>query len=186
LPAEGQSRLVGAMHAIEGLLAAGPESKAPYLIRPHQPGDIGWVVGRHGALYAEEFGWDETFEALVAEIAARFLRRFDPKRERCWIAEKDGENVGSVFLVRKSPAVAQLRLLIVEPKARGLGVGHRLVDECIAFARRAGYRKIILWTNDILHAARRIYESRGFRLVEEERHKSFGKTLVGQFWERAL
>ena len=186
LPAGEQRRLVGAMHAIEGLLDARPEQKTPYLIRPHQPGDIGWVVGRHGALYAEEFGWDETFEALVAEIAARFLRRFDPKRERCWIAEKDGENVGSVFLVRKSPAVAQLRLLIVDPKARGLGIGHRLVDECIAFARRAGYSKLILWTNDVLQTARRIYESRGFRLVKEGRHKSFGKNLVGQFWERAL
>jgi DNA-binding MarR family transcriptional regulator/GNAT superfamily N-acetyltransferase len=186
LPAGGQQHLVGAMHAIEGLLEARPEPKTPYLIRPHQPGDIGWVIGRHGSLYAEEYGWDETFEALVAEIAARFLRRFDPKRERCWIAEKDGENVGSVFLVRKSAAAAQLRLLIVDPKARGLGIGHRLVDECIAFARRAGYRKIVLWTNDILHAARRIYESRGFRLVEEERHRSFGKSLVGQNWELKL
>lgn len=186
LPAGEQQRLVGAMHAIEGLLGARPEPKTPYLIRPHRPGDAGWVVSRHGALYAEEYGWDETFEALVAEIAAKFIRRFDPKRERCWIAEKDGENVGSVFLVRKSPTVAQLRLLIVDPKARGLGIGHRLVDECIAFARRTGYRKIVLWTNDVLHAARRIYESRGFRLVEEERHRSFGKDLVGQIWELKL
>jgi DNA-binding MarR family transcriptional regulator/N-acetylglutamate synthase-like GNAT family acetyltransferase len=186
LPAPDQQRMVAAMHAIETLLAARPEAKTPYLIRPHQPGDIGWVVSRHGALYAEEYGWDETFEALVAEIAAKFIRRFDAKRERCWIAEKDGENVGSVFLVRKSATVAQLRLLIVDPKARGLGIGHRLVEECIAFARRAGYRKIILWTNDILHAARRIYESKGFRLVEEERHHSFGKDLVGQIWELKL
>ena len=186
LPAAKQQRMVGAMHAIESLLAAGPEAKTPYLIRPHQPGDIGWVISRHGALYAEEYGWDETFEALVAEIAAKFIRRFDPKRERCWIAEKDGENVGSVFLVRKSAAVAQLRLLIVDPKARGLGIGHRLVEECMAFARRTGYRKIILWTNDILHAARRIYESKGFRLVEEKRHHSFGKDLVGQIWELKL
>lgn len=186
LSATGQRRLVGAMHAIESLLGARPEPKTPYLVRPHQPGDIGWVIGRHGALYAEEYGWDGTFEAMVAEIGARFLRRFDPKRERCWIAEKDGENVGSVFLVRKSATVAQLRMLIVDPRARGLGIGHRLVDECIAFARRAGYRKIVLWTNDILHAARRIYESRGFRLVEEERHRSFGKALVGQIWELRL
>jgi DNA-binding MarR family transcriptional regulator/N-acetylglutamate synthase-like GNAT family acetyltransferase len=186
LPADAQRRLVGAMHAIEELLGARPETKTPYLIRPHRPGDIGWVVGRHGALYADEYGWDDTFEAMVAEIAARFLRRFDAKRERCWIAEKDGENVGSVFLVRKSATVAQLRLLIVDPKARGLGIGHRLVDECIAFARRAGYRKIVLWTNDILRAARRIYESRGFRLVEEERHRSFGKNLVGQIWDLKL
>jgi DNA-binding MarR family transcriptional regulator/N-acetylglutamate synthase-like GNAT family acetyltransferase len=181
-----QERLVGAMHAIEVLLEARPEAKTPYLIRPHQPGDIGWVVSCHGALYAREFGWDETFEALVAEIAAKFVRRFDPKRERCWIAEKDGENVGSVFLVRKSATVAQLRLLIVDPKARGLGIGHRLVEECIAFARRLGYRKIILWTNDILHAARRIYEAKGFTLVEEEKHRSFGKDLVGQIWELKL
>ncbi len=186
LPADDQKTLVGAMHAIEGILGARPEAKTPYLIRPHRPGDVGWVVSRHGALYAEEFGWDETFEALVAEIVARFVRRFDPKYERCWIAEKDGENVGSVFVVKKSATVAQLRLLIVDPKARGLGVGHRLVDECIGFARRAGYRKLMLWTNDILHAARRIYESRGFRLVEEERHRSFGKDLVGQFWELKL
>nr|WP_281721709.1 helix-turn-helix domain-containing GNAT family N-acetyltransferase [Nitrosomonas nitrosa] len=186
LPAPGQQRLVGAMRAIESLLEPRPEPRTPYLIRPHQPGDIGWVVGRHGALYAEEYGWDETFEALVAEIGARFLRRFDPKRERCWIAEKEGENVGSVLLVRKSASVAQLRLLIVDPKARGLGIGHRLVDECIAFARRTGYRKMVLWTNDVLHAARRIYESRGFRLVEQERHRSFGKALVGQIWELKL
>jgi GNAT superfamily N-acetyltransferase len=186
LPAKDQERLVGAMHAIEGLLDARPEAKTPYLIRLHEPGDIGWVVSRHGALYAEEYGWDETFEALVAEIAAKFVRRFDAKRERCWIAEKDGENVGSVFLVGKSATVAQLRLLIVDPKARGLGIGHRLVDECIAFARRAGYRRIILWTNDILHAARRIYESRGFILLEEEKHHSFGVDLVGQIWELKL
>ncbi len=186
LPAAEQERLVGAMHTIEALLEARPEPKTPYLIRPHQPGDIGWVVSRHGALYAQEYGWDETFEAMVAEIAAKFVRRFDPKRERCWIAERDGENVGSVFLVRKSAATAQLRMLIVDPKARGLGIGHRLADECIAFARRIGYRKIILWTNDILHAARRIYEGKGFRLVKEERHRSFGKDLVGQIWELKL
>lgn len=186
LPVPEQQRLVDAMHTIERLLAAGPEPKTPYLLRPHQPGDMGWIIGRHGALYAQEYGWDETFEALVAEIAARFLRGFDPKRERCWIAEKDGENVGSVFVVRKSASVAQLRLLLVEPKARGLGIGRRLVDECVGFARRAGYRKLMLWTNDILHAARRIYEVKGFRLVKEEPHHSFGKDLVGQFWELKL
>ncbi len=186
LRAADQQRLVGAMHAIEGLLEARPEPKTPYLIRPHQPGDIGWVVSRHGALYAEEFGWDETFEAMVAEIAARFIRRFDAKRERCWIAEKDGENVGSVFLVRKSAAVAQLRMLIVDPKARGLGVGHRLVDECIGFARRAGYRELTLWTNDTLAHARRVYERAGFRLVAEEPHHSFGHDLVSQTWSLEL
>jgi DNA-binding MarR family transcriptional regulator/GNAT superfamily N-acetyltransferase len=186
LPVPEQQRLVDAMHAIERLLAAGPEPKTPYLLRPHQPGDMGWVIGRHGAIYAQEYGWDETFEALVAEIAARFLRNFDQKRERCWIAEKDGETVGSVFVVKKSPTVAQLRLLLVDPKARGLGVGQRLVEECIGFARRAGYRKLMLWTNDILVAARRIYEAKGFRLVKEEPHHSFGKNLVGQFWELRL
>jgi len=186
LPVAEQQRLVGAMHTIERLLAAAPEPKTPYLLRPHQPGDMGWVIGRHGALYAREYGWDDTFEALVAEIAAKFLRDFDAKRERCWIAEKDGENVGSVFVVKKSGSVAQLRLLLVDPKARGLGIGHRLVDECIGFARRASYRKLMLWTNDILHAARRIYEAKGFRLVKEEPHHSFGKDLVGQFWELEL
>jgi DNA-binding MarR family transcriptional regulator/GNAT superfamily N-acetyltransferase len=186
LPVAEQHRLVGAMHTIERLLAAAPEPKTPYLLRPHQPGDMGWVIGRHGALYAQEYGWDDTFEALVAEIAAKFLRDFDAKRERCWIAEKDGENVGSVFVVKKSASVAQLRLLLVDPKARGLGIGHRLVGECIGFARRAGYRKLMLWTNDILHAARRIYEAEGFRLVKEEPHHSFGKDLVGQFWELRL
>jgi DNA-binding MarR family transcriptional regulator/N-acetylglutamate synthase-like GNAT family acetyltransferase len=182
LPAKDQERLVGAMHAIEGLLDARPEAKTPYLIRLHEPGDIGWVVSRHGALYAEEYGWDETFEALVAEIAAKFVRRFDAKRERCWVAEKDGENVGSVFLVGKSATVAQLRLLIVDPKARGLGIGARLVAECERFARDAGYRRIVLWTNSVLVAARRIYEAAGYRLVGEEPHRSFGKDLVGQSW----
>jgi DNA-binding MarR family transcriptional regulator/N-acetylglutamate synthase-like GNAT family acetyltransferase len=186
LPRRERERLVAAMHTIEALLAAPQEVKAPYLLRPHQPGDMGWVIGRHGALYAEEYGWDDTFEALVAEIAAKFLRHFDPKRERCWIAEKDGETVGSVFLVKKSATVAQLRLLLVDPKARGLGIGVRLVEECIAFARRTGYRKIVLWTNDILHAARRIYQAKGFRLVEEEKHRSFGHDLVGQIWELGL
>jgi DNA-binding MarR family transcriptional regulator/GNAT superfamily N-acetyltransferase len=181
-----QQRLVGAMHAIERLLEARPEPKTPYLLRPHQPGDMGWVIGRHGAIYAQEYGWDDTFEALVAEIAAKFLRNLDAKRERCWIAEKDGETVGSVFVVKKSPTVAQLRLLLVEAKARGLGIGHRLVEECIGFARRTGYRKLMLWTNDILHAARHIYEAKGFRLIKEEAHRSFGKDLVGQFWELKL
>lgn len=186
LPAAEQEGLVEAMHTIGRLLGARPEPKTPYLLRPHQPGDIGWVVSRHGALYAKEYGWDETFEALVAEIAAKFLRRFDAKRERCWIAEKDGDNVGSVFLVKKTAMVAQLRLLLVEPTARGLGIGQRLVEECIAFARRSSYLKIVLWTNDILHAARRIYEAKGFHLVEDEPHHSFGHDLVGQIWELKL
>ena len=179
-PAE-QARLIEAMRTVETLL--GRETAPPaYVLRPHRPGDIGWVIHRHAALYAEEYGWDGSFEALVAEIGAKFVREFDARRERCWIAERDGEIVRSVFLVKQSDAVAKLRLLIVEPAARGLGIGHRLVDECIRFARQTGYRQITLWTNDILVAARRIYEAAGFCLVEEERHHSFGHDLVGQYW----
>ena len=186
LPAPEQSRLMGAIGTIERILGAPGEPRVPYLLRRNQPGDIGWVVSRHGALYAQEYGWDERFEAFVAHIAAQFVERFDPKRERCWIAERDGENVGAVFLVRKSASAAQLRMLFVEPQARGLGIGHRLVDECERFARLAGYRKIVLWTNDVLHAARRIYEAAGYRLAKEEPHRSFGRDLVGQYWELQL
>jgi GNAT superfamily N-acetyltransferase len=156
------------------------------LLRRPRPGDLGRVVALHGALYAREFGYDATFEALVAEIAAGFVRNFDPKRERCWIAEVHGEVVGSVFLVRKSPGVAKLRLLIVGPGARGLGLGRRLTRACIRFARRAGYRKVVLWTQSHLAAARRIYETEGFRLVSREPHRSFGKRLVAETWELAL
>ena len=181
-----QRRLVQAMRTIERLLGAQPEPRVPYLLRPHQPGDMGWVVHRHGALYAQEYGWDETFEVLVAEIVTKFIRELDPKRERCWIAEREGEIIGSVFLVKQSEAVAKLRLMYVEPKARGLGIGSRLVEECLRFSRQAGYRKIILWTNSVLVAARHIYQKAGFRLVREEPHHSFGHDLVGETWELEL
>lgn len=181
-----QERLVDAMRVVEALLGNHPPRKVPYILRPPRPGDMGWVVARHGALYAEEYGWDETFEALVAEIAAAFVRDHDAARERCWIAEMDGRNVGSVFLVRKTDEVAKLRLLIVDPAARGLGIGNRLVDECLRFAKQAGYRRMTLWTNSILEAARHIYVKAGFALVESEPHHSFGKDLVSETWERDL
>jgi DNA-binding MarR family transcriptional regulator/GNAT superfamily N-acetyltransferase len=184
-PAE-QDRLLEAMHVVEMLLGAPPEHTAAYMIRPPRVGDMGWVVHRHGVLYAQEYGWDEQFEALVAGIVAKFIRHYDPKRERCWIAEQDGENVGCVFLVSRSKTVAQLRLMLVEPRARGLGIGSRLVNECVRFARHVGYRKIMLWTNDVLRVARHLYEKAGFRLRREERHHSFGHDLVGQFWELKL
>jgi len=174
------------MGTIEGLLGEREQPKTPYLIRAHQPGDMGWVIHRHGVLYAEEYGWDERFEALVAHIAAEFIDKFDAKRERCWIAERDGAIVGSVFLVKKSDRVAKLRLLLVEPSARGLGIGARLVEECVRFARQARYRKITLWTQSILDAARGIYRKNGFRVVKRERHESFGHKLVGETWELSL
>ncbi|MGQ0609204.1 MAG: bifunctional helix-turn-helix transcriptional regulator/GNAT family N-acetyltransferase [Chloroflexota bacterium] len=181
-----QRLLVDAMASIERLLGEPSASRAPYLLRPPRAGDLGWVVQRHGTLYAQEYGWDETFEALVAEIVAGYGRHHDPRRERCWIAEVDGVNAGSVFCVTKSKRVAQLRLLLVAPEARGLGIGRRLVDECVTFAASVGYRKIMLWTNDVLVSARRIYEAAGFELVAEEPHHSFGHDLVGQSWERGL
>src|SRR5213078_3987341 len=186
LSAAGQGRLLEAMQAIEALLGAPPAHKVPYILRPHHAGDMGWVVQRHGALYADEFGWDERFEALVATIVARFIERYDPRRERCWIAEKDGARIGSVFLVRHTATIAQLRLLLVEPAARGLGVGTRLVAECERFARETGYRTIMLWTNSVLVAARHIYEAAGYRLIRKERHTSFGHDLVGETWEKRL
>ena len=182
---EDQRRLLGAMGVIRELLEGAPRSRA-FVLRPFAAGDYGWVIQRHGALYADEYGWDETFEALVARIVADYVDHRDPRRENAWIAEVDSEPVGCVFCVKKTEKVAQLRLLLVEPRARGAGIGGRLVDECTRFARRAGYAEMMLWTNDVLTSARRIYERAGFRLVEEERHHSFGHDLVGQNWSVVL
>jgi N-acetylglutamate synthase-like GNAT family acetyltransferase len=175
------------MGVIENALGARPQPRTPYILRSHQPGDMGWVVHRHGVLYSQEYGYDEQFEALVAEIAANFIQHFDPKRERCWIAEKDGEIAGSVFLVKKSKTVAKLRLLLVEPSARGLGIGNRLVEECVRFARQVGYKKIVLWTQSELPAARHIYQKAGFRLMQQKKHRSWGREdLVSEIWELKL
>jgi DNA-binding MarR family transcriptional regulator/GNAT superfamily N-acetyltransferase len=182
-----QDRLLTAMLAIETLLGQqSPERKSSYILRRHRPGDMGWVVHRHGVLYAQEYGWDERFEALVAGIAAKFIENLDPQRERCWIAETDHGIAGSVFLVQHSREIAKLRLLLVEPEARGLGIGKRLVDECIRFARQVGYRKITLWTQQNLTAARHIYQQAGFRLIQQARHSSFGYDLVSETWELKL
>ena len=185
-----QRRLVAAMDAIQSILddSQPDTARTPYLLRTHQPGDLGWMVWRHGVLYADEYGWDERFEALVARIVSDFVAHFDQAHERCWIAERDGENVGSVMAVKhpERPGVAKLRLLLVEPSARGLGIGRRLVDECIRFSRQSGYHTLTLWTNSVLVSARRIYEAAGFRLVHEAPHNDFGEDLVGQTWELAL
>jgi DNA-binding MarR family transcriptional regulator/GNAT superfamily N-acetyltransferase len=187
LSAADQRRLVSAMQAIEGLLEARPQGPTSYVLRPPQPGDLGWIVHRQGALYAEEWCYNEEFEALAADIVAEYVRHLRPSKERCWIAEKDGEVVGSVFLVRKSNTVARLRLLYVEPSARGHGIGSRLIDECVRFARQAGYRKITLWTQSELDAARRLYKKAGFKLTARKAHDSFGrKGLVAETWDLVL
>jgi DNA-binding MarR family transcriptional regulator/GNAT superfamily N-acetyltransferase len=188
---ERQRRVVNAMATIRGSLEppARPSPRRieePYTLRPHRPGDMGWIVHRHGALYQAEYGYDERFEALVARVVADFIEHLDPARERCWIAERNGEIVGSVFVVAKSKHVAKLRLLLVEPSARGLGIGRRLVDEVVQFARQAGYRKVVLWTQSELKAARRIYHAAGFRCVREESHRSFGTPAIAEVWELKL
>jgi GNAT superfamily N-acetyltransferase len=168
--------------AQEGTVKQTDGGEPAFTLRSHRPGDMGWIVHRQAVLYAGEYGWDIQFEALIAEIAAQFIKAYDPRRERCWIAERHGAIVGSVFVVKDTDDTAKLRLLYVESSARGLGIGQRLVQECIEFARQAGYKRLTLWTNDILVSARRIYEAAGFRLESEERHHSFGKDLVGQYW----
>jgi len=186
LPRGGRERLIGAMSTIEGLLDGSGGSSSPAVLREPRPGDMGWVVQSHGALYAREYGFDSSFESLVAEIAAKFLASFDASRERCWIAEIEGAQVGSVFLVRHTDDVAKLRLLLVDPAGRGQGLGQRLVGECIAFAQACGYRRITLWTQSILVAARKIYQQAGFKLVATEPHRSFGQDLIGETWELEL
>jgi DNA-binding MarR family transcriptional regulator/GNAT superfamily N-acetyltransferase len=181
-----RTQVVAAMHTIESALGPRSEPQAPYVLRPPTAGDMGWVVQRHGAFYAQTHGYSVEFEALVAKIVAGFVEHHDPQRERCWIAERAGARVGSVFLVKKSERVAQLRLLFVEPHARGLGIGQRLVAECERFGRDAGYRKVTLWTQSHLDVARHVYERAGYQLVRHYQHHSFGQDLVGEIWERTL
>ena len=191
LDAAQQDQIVAAMHAIETLLAGvaetKPGTKPRYILREPRTGDFGWIVSRHAELYAKEYGWTEPFEGLCAQIVADFVNNFDPKLERCWIAEINGENVGCVMLVKDGqPGVARLRLLLVDPKGRGLGLGTRLVDECVSFARTAGYKKITLWTHSILTAARRVYENAGFTLTSSEPRHTWGKDVVAEFWDLDL
>jgi DNA-binding MarR family transcriptional regulator/N-acetylglutamate synthase-like GNAT family acetyltransferase len=184
IPENEQERAIAAMREIQTAFSSG--AGEPYIIRFHQPGDMGWVISRHGALYAQEYGWDITFEAYVADTTAKFIRDFNPKRERCWIAERNGRNAGSVFLFDKGDNIAQLRMLIVDPEARGLGIGHRLVDECIRFARQCRYSKMLLWTVDLLTAARKIYDQAGFKLIESTKTHAFGSDHSDEWWELPL
>lgn len=188
LTEEEQQRLLKAMNTIQSILGRGRGFKfsEPFILRQPEPGDLGWVIHLHGALYTQEYGWDEHFEALVAQIAADFINNYNPARERCWIAEMGGEIVGSAFVVRADDTTAKLRMLLVKPEARGVGLGARLVEECIRFSRRCGYQKLILWTNSVLVEARHIYEKTGFKLVDQEEHHSFGKDLIGETWELDL
>jgi DNA-binding MarR family transcriptional regulator/GNAT superfamily N-acetyltransferase len=181
-----RKQLVDAVQAVRRLLGDKVQTSTSYLLRQHQPGDLGWIVHRQAILYAEEYGWDGTYEALAGEIVAQFIKNYDPNRERCWIAEKDGERVGGAFVAKVSDDIAQLRLLHVEAQARGLGIGKRLVEECLRFARRAGYQKMTLWTQSNLHAARHIYKQAGFQVVREQQHHSFGKDLTAETWELNL
>ena len=186
LSSEERERLLDAVQTIRRLLGDKKEPGTPYLLRLHQPGDMGWIVHRQAILYAEEYGWDETYEALASEIVAQFIKSYDPKREHAWVAEKDGKRVGAVFVAKQSDEIAKLRLLHVEPEARGLGIGKRLVEECVRFGRQAGYQKMTLWTQSILHAARHIYKQAGFHVVNEEKHHSFGKDLTAETWDLNL
>jgi GNAT superfamily N-acetyltransferase len=185
-----QARLIAAMSTIETLLGGAAPKKTPhataqpgYILRAPRPGDFGWIVKRHAELYAQEYQWKEPFEGVCAQIVADFVNKFDGKRERCWVAEMSGSNVGCIFLAKDSATVARIRLLLVEPQARRLGLGARLVDECLRFARRAGYKKVTLWTHSVLTAARHIYEKAGFKLMRNERHKDWGPPVVSEFWD---
>jgi DNA-binding MarR family transcriptional regulator/GNAT superfamily N-acetyltransferase len=182
----GREQLVDSVQTVRRLLGDLAEAKTSYLLRPHQPGDMGWIVHRQAILYADEYGWDGTYEALAAEVVAQFIKNYDPKCERAWVAERDGERVGAVFVAKGPEQIVRLRLLHVERQARGLGIGKRLVEECIRFARQAGYQKMTLWTQSILHAARHIYKNAGFQVVREEKHHSFGKDLTAETWELNL
>jgi DNA-binding MarR family transcriptional regulator/N-acetylglutamate synthase-like GNAT family acetyltransferase len=186
LTAPEQDHLVSAMRAIETMIASEPKAGSDIILRRPRPGDLGWVVARHAELYAREYGWAEDFEGLCAQIVADFVSKYDPKCERCWIAEMDGQNVGSVFLVKDSEKVARLRLLLVDPVARGRGLGTRLTDECIRFARQRRYRSITLWTHKVLTAARHVYERAGFRLTSSETRRSFGQNVISEHWDLAL
>jgi DNA-binding MarR family transcriptional regulator/GNAT superfamily N-acetyltransferase len=178
-----QDRLVSAMRAVERMITPESSARPEIVLREPRPGDLGWIVARHGTLYAEEFGWGENFEGLCAQIVAEFAASYDAKRERCWVAEIDGENVGSVFLVKDTDEIARLRLLLVDPLARGRGLGTRLTDECVRFAKAAGYRGITLWTHSVLTAARHVYAKAGFTLTSSEKRKSFGKQVVSEIWD---